>query len=582
MEATIKDVINDIRDCKEDGHCCALLIGAGCSVSAGIPLANEIVEHIKNKYSDWYDKAETKDYSTCMSKLKPQKRFMLIKNYVKNAKMNWASIGIAQLIHEDIVDRVLTTNFDPLIIRACSLIGEYPAVYDLATTSIFVPANIDEKSIFYLHGQHTGFIQIHSEKDDYPESIASAFQATGTSRLWIVVGYSGENDPVFKRLTEFPRFDNRLYWICYKDNEPAPHVREKLLTPGKEAFYVKGYDADDFFTKLCQELKCFPPSFISAPFTSLKNAVDDILPYSPPGEDQKIDIMLRLKEQIDKAISTFEQSSVGIQEIESAFVAGDYEKVLRIESEYKGEKSESLKDMIAWSYIMLGNELYDHAKTKSGDEADRLFLAAIEKYNAAFDSKPSFHVALNNWGAALDALAKTKSGDEAEKLFLAAIDKYDATVKIKSDYHQALYNWGLALYDLAKIKSGNEADRLFHAAIEKYEAAVKIKPDLHEALNNWGIALSALAQTKSGNEADRLFTEAESKFKEVSAIVSGYGSYDLACISSIRGDEESCKRWLEDSKSHNKLPSKEHILKDADLDNMRDKQWFKDFLDSLE
>jgi len=30
------------------------------------------------------------------------------------------------------------------------------------------------------------------------------------------------------------------------------------------------------------------------------------------------------------------------------------------------------------------------------------------------------------------------------------------------------------------------------------------------------------------------------------------------------------------------LPSKEHILKDADLDNMRDKQWFKDFLDSLE
>lgn len=63
---------------------------------------------------------------------------------------------------------------------------------------------------------------------------------------------------------------------------------------------------------------------------------------------------------------------------------------------------------------------FRQAKTKAGDEADRLFRLAGEKYEAALRLKPDSHEALSNWGAALFAQAKTKAGDEAALLFAHA------------------------------------------------------------------------------------------------------------------------------------------------------------------
>ena len=56
----------------------------------------------------------------------------LVAEYVDSAKINWAHICIALLFQAGYVDRVLTTNFDPLVNRACALLGQFPAVYDCA------------------------------------------------------------------------------------------------------------------------------------------------------------------------------------------------------------------------------------------------------------------------------------------------------------------------------------------------------------------------------------------------------------------------------------------------------------------
>jgi hypothetical protein len=39
----------------------------------------------------------------------------VIGGYIDNAKINWTHLALAQLIDHDFVDRVLTTNFDPLV-----------------------------------------------------------------------------------------------------------------------------------------------------------------------------------------------------------------------------------------------------------------------------------------------------------------------------------------------------------------------------------------------------------------------------------------------------------------------------------
>src|SRR6185503_18656439 len=205
MRREIADVLETVKRAKDRDKGCTLLIGAGCSVKAGIPTASEFVEIIHKEYPRAYERAPKKTYPHVMAELLVAERHDLISKYIDNARLNWAHLAIAQLLKHGFVDRVLTVNFDPLVMRACALVGVFPAVYDFAASQYFKPDFIARQSVFYLHGQHTG----------------------------IVVGYSGENDPVFDHLAKIERYDNGLYWICYNDSPPQTHVQDHLFVSGK-------------------------------------------------------------------------------------------------------------------------------------------------------------------------------------------------------------------------------------------------------------------------------------------------------------------------------------------------------------
>ena len=132
MRRKICEVVEVVRNAQKIGRKCTLLIGSGCSVTAGIPAAKGFVERIESDWPEAYKRATNKTYPQCMTQLLPDERRALIAEYVDKAKINWAHIGIAQLIKHGFVDRVLTTNFDPLVVRACALANEYLAVYDFA------------------------------------------------------------------------------------------------------------------------------------------------------------------------------------------------------------------------------------------------------------------------------------------------------------------------------------------------------------------------------------------------------------------------------------------------------------------
>jgi NAD-dependent SIR2 family protein deacetylase len=202
MQRSIDDVVSTLKAVKESGRRCSLLIGAGCSVKAGIPLASTFVDLIKNDHRAAYDRAEKKTYPHCMYQLPSGIRRDLIARFVDQAKINWAHLAIAQLIKADYIDRVLTPNFDPLVMRACALAGEFPAVYDFAASQMFKAAYIPDKAIFHLHGQRSGFRLLHTEEEvnALSTALAPVFEDAGKGRMWLVVGYSGDNDPVFEHL----------------------------------------------------------------------------------------------------------------------------------------------------------------------------------------------------------------------------------------------------------------------------------------------------------------------------------------------------------------------------------------------
>jgi len=529
---SIEEIAETLQNAKARGKGCSLLVGAGCSVKAGIPLASGFVKEIEARYSRAYERAEEKTYPKCMAELLLSERRDLIAEYVDKAKINWAHICIALLIQAGYVDRILTTNFDLLVVRACAMLGEFPAVYDFAASQLFKGADIPPKAVFYLHGQYTGFVLINTEEDfqKHSELLGPVFEDAGRGRAWIIVGYSGENDPVFDHLAKVKQFDNGLFWICYQDNEPASHVRKQLLLPEKYAFYNNGFDADSFLIELTQKLGLFPPAFISQPFTHLDRSMQLLTTFSLPGQTAEEDVTHPARQWIKAAIDKFEKdpSSLAGPDAPSEYpemveilnvaalrllMAGDYEGVLALRQQYDKTPSPDLAYTLSWAYLMQGNAQIGQARGKAGEEVSRLFKQAGEKYQAALNIKPDMHEALYNWGNALVSQAATKIGEEAAQFFKQAGEKYQAALNVKPDDYGALINWGNALGEQAKTEAGEEADRLFKLAEEKYQAALNIKPEINFALFNWGNALGDQAKTKTGEEADQLFKLAEEKYQ---------------------------------------------------------------------
>ncbi len=192
-------------------------------------------------------------------------------------------------------------------------------------------------------------------------------------------------------------------------------------------------------------------------------------------------------------------------------------------------------------------------------------------------------ITFNNWGSALSDHARTKQGAEADRLFKESYGKYEKAVEIKPDFHEAFTNWGTALLDHAKTKQGAKADRLFKESYGKYEKAVKVKPDKHEAFTNWGTALSDHAKTKEGAEADRLFKESYEKHEKALKIKPGNEAvyFNQACWWALNKNEKESIKYLEKITTSGTELAKQ-IRDDADFARLLNLPAFKSFMEDLE
>ena len=534
MHTSVEGIVADLRQAKRTGRACSLLIGAGCSFTAGIPLASGFVELIKKDWPDRYNRTEPKTYPALMAALPDGFRRDLVAEKIDNAKINWAHIAIAQLMKNGYVDRVLTTNFDPLVVRACALVGEFPAVYDFAASQSFRPAYVPQKAVFHLHGQRDGFALLHTEKQvsDHSRNLAPLFQDAGRGRMWLVVGYSGDNDPVFEHLAEVDRFDYGLTWVRYEDGEPPKHIRDGLLNDDKGVRYLPNYDADRFFVELAQQLDCFPPTFVDAPFDHLRDILGRVAPFELPNKAGQLDFIERARARIAFAENGAEEAITPLRKrVTTALLSGHYEEAITDIDEGALAHDESLcKDVASAYFILATREMTSAASAKDGD---------------------------------------------AERIYSSAHGKFEAALRLKPDMHEALSNWGLALADQAQTRQGAEADALFERAGQKYDAALRIKPDMHEALYNWGATLVNQAIRSSEPKRENLLRMARKKLLASEQIRLGSAAYNLACVESLLGNSEECRHWLSVYLSSPTPAKLANVERDPDFDPVRHLPWFK-------
>jgi hypothetical protein len=293
-EELLKHLAASLKDAKEEGGA-ILLVGAGISVSAGIPPAQQLMKIAIENFPNYFTEQEQHlaqddlsqlQYNNIMTKLSNVKRKELFKWFIegnkekgiKKAKLNFAHIAIAELLKQGYFSRILTVNFDPLLIHACYMVGMYPfpAIYDLGAMGQVNAELLHNPSIVYLNGQHVGFVQRNTtdQLEAHKETLTQIVRSTGCSKTWVVAGYSGENDPLMDALNGLKPFNNWLYWLEY-GNQVLQKETHRFLEKDEECKVIYGCDADDTFISIISSLEC-KLEFIENPQTEFENFFKNI------------------------------------------------------------------------------------------------------------------------------------------------------------------------------------------------------------------------------------------------------------------------------------------------------------------
>ena len=585
-----------IKQAKEKGLPQPIVfLGAGASRTGGVPLADEIINDILEKYKENPDikllDSKSKTYKNLMACLTPFERKELLNKYIDKAKINVTHIYLAQLLIEGYVDYVITVNFDNLMLRALALFNNFPPTYDLSNLKDLTTSSFKEGSVVYLHGQHHGLWLLNTDEEmaKVDEVVPPILNSIKNQRPWIFIGYSGE-DPIFKHITKLGAFANGLYWVTYYDHSPNDTVCKELLEKANmNAFLIKGYDADSFMLKLNAELKQPQPIIIEKPFTSLKQTLENIVDIDDKEHFKGVkERLVIVKRDVDVAIQRFEVGTINPNEnVKQEFDITILKKRIIdkiIKGDFKAEEIETLVELannlkkleinmlMAELFNSWGNSIYELAKLKN-DEG--LFEQSTEKYKRASELNSKSDSTFNNWGISIYELAKLKNDEELYKqsfekfkraielnpksdsafynwgnsiselaklkndegLYGQSFEKYKRATEFNPKSDSAFYNWGISIYELAKLKND---EGLYEQSFEKYKRATELNPKSDSAFNNWGISISELAKLKNDEE---LFEQ--SIEKTTKAIELGSGSYNLACIYAKKNNKSKAIEILE-------------------------------------
>ncbi len=568
------------------------LIGAGCSVNAGIPTASAMVAELRRTYPEHcigiaHQAANV--YGQIMACLTRGQRRDYIRKKIDAAKLNWGHIALGQLMASGYVTRVLSVNFDPLLARANGLIGHYPAIYDFGAAPSDSVKMIAEPCIIHLHGQSTGFV-LYNTVEETAEHVAKLKRVIADSvddRPVIIIGYSGGSDGVMEALGAAYNGDAALYWIGH-EGAPTAGI-SKLLQVSPHAHYAIGGDADRFLVDLAREVERrkptqeWPPKVFSDPVQHLLDEVEPVgeMPMTDKATETE-NYLAGWRADMTTLRIYHAQQFVLSRKVETLRMQGDVAALRDLAATEQtldrtdGKATKAMSRDQYWSHIKSGAEFGMKGITKGRATSIQLLQKACDEFSAAtkIDNEPS--VAYFNWGVALGQLASQANSVEKERLLTEAISKYESVLAIKPNDTQSLHNWGLELSRLARLKSGEKRRLLLVAAKEKFEIALKLAPNTHIAIVALGNSLVDLSVFADSEEKSRLYAEAQSLYQIAEILVPGEARYNLACLAALRYETDMCKRQLVGSFLAGNLPSRPHLDADRDLENVRSLPWFEE------
>lgn len=595
---TIKDLAEFMQAAREDKDQKPFIFitGAGCSVKAGIPLAEKIVSELNEQFAlelKPLSDEDRRDYGKCMGRLETSKRRRYLQEYIGKAKINWSHIALACMIKEGYVRRVLTFNFDNLLARSCGLLGQYPPTYDFTAANLNLHRLIDDPAIVHLHGQGHGFVQLNtdSETEAHATRLKEFVGHTLSESPTLFIGYSGENDAFLPQVEEQFSDQHRLFWVDMGDQAPE-HLQQKLLTSSLAHYMSCENGADLFLIQLAQKLGCFPPTIFADPYQHLLNELDEIADYPMPKEDlsedkkenrsirsntSTQDILLGTKNKLKEVQ---QQDKEGETDFLQEYLQNDYEKIIR---KLEDKKSLNFQQSLWLARAYFGSALQETSAEKQVSIYEKL-ISRFEE-NTELNIREQVAKALVNKALVLEGIDQLHNAIE---VYDEAIAKFGESNELGLQEFMAiaLVNKGVAL---GNLKQSENAIKAYNEAIEKFgeRNEISLQEPLTIAINNIGYSklMVAKKQWQNTSVAREYLHQALKDFSK--ALIKSSRDHHATILGNVayteflQGNMVDSESHLREALQQGRQPFYDETIKDLAKDPIDLDNDFKDLLEKV-
>ena len=505
----------------------ALFLGAGCSVTSGIPAAGILVKdrwiprlrdyrapHRKDldvwagEVIHGYDSANpASSYGSLIDKLflTPEDRQREIADLCEGRTPAFGYAVLAQLVALSAggFNVVLTTNFDDLLADALYLYTDArPLIIHHESLAAYIRPTRTRPLIVKLHGDHRLSPRNTAlETETLAQEIRRHTAMVLHDRGIIFMGYGGADQGILKMLNDLPSeaLPFGAYWV--HPEEPQGQVREWLAH--RQGIWVRSGWFDEVMLLV-------------------RNAFD--LPHPSPDRFTRIfDEYQQKFKALSTAIQEKPNSQAGVQALKAAVTSAEavlpsYWKVIFEASAWENQNPDRAEEV-----YRQGIEQFPTAAPLLGNYA--LFLKEIRKdydaaelmYKRALEADPKNAANLGNYAIFLS---------DARKHYDAAEAMYKRALEIDPKNAAHLGNYAIFLHEVRK-----DSD----AAETRYKRALEVDPKEANSMGNYATFLWTIR--KDFDAAEAMYRRALEIDPEFARNISNYANF----IRDIRKDDDTAE-----------------------------------------
>ncbi|WP_176083099.1 hypothetical protein [Martelella sp. HB161492] len=532
-------VSEQLRASREKGIGGRILIGAGCSMSGGIPSAAQLVDIIAKRFPAAVKSIDTSRfdaYPDVMESIPENTRRDLILESVSNKPIGWGYVALARLMEEGYIECALSLNFDTQLQKACSLVDFHPSIYDFSTSPHADLSRIVLPSIIHLHGQSYGYIHRHTKSETAPhlKRLDPLIKDSLNRSPLLIIGYSGVADELLKLFEKNQKGRNSLFWLSTELSVPQ-HLRN--LFKRKQTHFLASLKFDAFMVELCKELGCWPPIMLADPPKFSMRLVNNLASFRSSGVQTEVDLKDFVKERLNGSFGGGATFNEELQVFENHIINLDFKGAIKLAATPKCNaaitNSNLHKKLYSWALAEESHNLWCNILE------NRETLSIREKVNIL--DKMDFYIE--------ESVRIRPISENIKNKIICLSLRYN----IEGDF--SLLMEAISFYEDNGIQSENAL--IHYNVLAVYSA----------------IAAKVGADKKTVSDVEEIW---ERLRKLDDKLV-----YNYLCFLSASQQIARAKELFENSLPKGLLPSPEYMKNDTELSNISREKWFVDGVAAL-